>query len=58
MSFLNKLLNKNKLELIKMDYWEAQKDFNVGEDVVTVTIKGKTKKIVNAFLKKYKLEDK
>lgn len=41
-----------------MDYWEAQKDFNVGEDVVTVTIKGKTKKIVNAFLKKYKLEDK
>lgn len=41
-----------------MEYWEAQKDFNIGEDIVTVTIKGKTKKSVSEFLKKYKLEDK
>lgn len=41
-----------------MEYWEAQKDFIVGKETITVTIKGKTKKAVSEFLKKYKLEDK
>jgi len=41
-----------------MEFWEAQKDFIIGKETVTVKVKGKTKKAVSQFLKKYKLDDK
>ncbi len=41
-----------------MEFWEAQKDFTIGKETITVKVKGKTKKAVNQFLKKYKLDDK
>ena len=38
-----------------MDYWEAQKTFKQGKADVTVTVKGKSRKAVQDFLKAHNL---
>lgn len=41
--------------VINVEYWEASKDFKQGKSIVTVTVKGKSKKDVSDFLKEHKL---